>query len=186
MSGRIMVATYEGLCELKFVGDVRLTLSSAIEGFMKRMFGSQEVNAVVVDLSEVDCIDSTSLGLLAKLAIAANRRFGHEPTLVSTHDDINRILVTMGFDDVFHITHLPLKETGQLAELPEVPNMDEDQVRRKVIDAHCTLMSMSARNHDTFKDLVAALETEGQEESPHGDSGDTFNEINGEAGSGRG
>lgn len=181
MSGRIMAASYDGLCELKFVGDVRLTLSSAIEGFVKRMFGSKEVNAVVVDLSEVDCIDSTSLGLLAKLAIAANRRFGHEPTLVSTRDDINRVLRTMGFDEVFHITHSPLQEAAQLAELAQVPDMDEAEVRRKVIDAHCALMSMNARNHDTFKDLVSALETESQEKAPPEDAGSADDEINGEA-----
>ena len=181
MSGRIMAATYDGLCELKFIGDVRLTLTTAIEGCVTRLFGGKEINAVVVDLSEVECIDSTSLGLLAKLSKAAKGRFGHAPTLVSTRDDINRILDTLGFDDVFHITHAPLRETGQLAELPPASDMGRDELRQKVIDAHSALMAMNDRNHDTFKDVVAFLEMDTQQ-APKADRGDAFDRRNGEGG----
>lgn len=163
MSGQIMGAAYDGVYELKFVGDVRLTVSNAIDGFVARMFNDADFKSVLIDLSETDTIDSTSLGLLAKLSIEAKKRFNYAPTLVSTRPDVTRILVTMGFDDVFRIIDAPLRESAQLTELPRVPNIGEDELRRRVIDAHRALISMDARNHDTFKDLVAALEAEAEE-----------------------
>ena len=163
MSGQILVAAYDGVYELKFVGDVRLTVSSTIDGFVAHMFNDEGFKSVLIDLSEVEAIDSTSLGLLAKLSIEAKRRFDYAPTLVSTQPDITRILLTMGFDDVFHIIDTPLQESAQLTELPRVANTREEELRNRVIDAHRALVSMNARNHDTFKDLVAALEAEADE-----------------------
>ena len=163
MSGKILAAAYDGVYELKFTGDVRLTISGAIDGFLERMFSDADFKSVLVDLSEIDAIDSTSLGLLAKLSIEAGRRFDYVPTLVSTRPDVTRILLTMGFEDVFHIIDSPLSETAQLTELPRLADTKEDVLRSQVIDAHRTLMSMNARNEDTFKDLMAVLEADAQE-----------------------
>ncbi|MCY4344204.1 MAG: STAS domain-containing protein [Gammaproteobacteria bacterium] len=166
MPGKILAAAYDGVYELKFTGDVRLTVSGAIDGFLERMFSDAEFKSVLVDLSEIDAIDSTSLGLLAKLSIEAGRRFDYVPTLVSTRPDVTRILLTMGFEDVFHIIDSPLSETAQLTELPRLANTREDVLRSQVIDAHRTLMSMNARNEDTFRDLMAALEDDLEDSNP--------------------
>lgn len=160
MSGKVLAAAYDGLYELKFVGDVRLALSAALDGYIKGMFADPQFKSVLVDLSEADGIDSTSLGVLAKLSVQASDRFSYQPTLVSTRADITRILNTMGFDDLFNIIDSPLERTSQLAELPCLPLAGEDELRGQVIDAHRTLMSMNARNRETFKDLVAALEAD--------------------------
>jgi histidyl-tRNA synthetase len=114
---------------------------------------------VVVDLSRTDNIDSTSLGLLAKLSIQTERRFSFRPTLISTRRDITRILLSMGFDEVFDLVEEPLEHHEQLAELPELVASDDD-VRQRVLEAHRTLMSMNEANRETFHDLVAALEAE--------------------------
>lgn len=164
MSGQIMGAAYDGVYELKFVGDIRLTFSHAIDGFVAQMFNDAGFKSVFIDLSETDAIDSTSLGLLAKLSIEAKKRFNYAPTLVSTHSDVTRILDTMGFDDVFHIINAPLRESTQLRELPRVPNIGKDELRRRVIDAHRTLSSMNPHNCETFKDLLADLEAEEEQE----------------------
>ncbi len=156
-----MVAAYDGVYEMKFIGDVRLTMSSTMDSFIERMFSDAEFKSVLADLSEVETIDSTSLGLLAKLSIEAERRFGYVPTLVSTRADVNRVLYTMGFEDAFNIIHSPLQESVQLTELPRVVDTEgEDELRNRVLEAHRTLVLMNARNDDTFKDLVVSLEAE--------------------------
>lgn len=160
MSGRMLAAAYDGVYELKFVGDVRLTLGATVNGYLERMFRDPGFKAVLVDLSEADSIDSTSLGVLAKLSIRAAERFSFMPTLVSTRPDITRILITMGFDEAFNIIDTPLERTAQLIELPRLPSAGEEELCGQVIDAHRTLMSMNARNRGIFKDLVATLETE--------------------------
>lgn len=161
VAGRILVAVHNGVYILKFVGDVRVTLCATVDGYLERMFDDTDFKSVLVDLSETEGIDSTSLGILAKLSIQASRRYSFVPTLVSTRPDITRILTTMGFDDVFNIIQEPLEHKSQLAELPKLLNGSEAMLRERVLEAHRVLMSMNDQNRETFKDLVAALESEG-------------------------
>ena len=159
MSGRILVGAQDGVYVILFEGDVRLTLCTAVDGYFEKMFRDREFKSIVVDLSRTESIDSTSLGVLAKLSIQADKLFNYVPTLVSTEPDVTRILLSMGFDDVFHIVEQPLRHTEQLGELPRVRENHEN-LRQLVLDAHRTLMAMNESNRDSFQDLVATLEAE--------------------------
>lgn len=163
MQGRILVGSHDGVYVLVFEGDVRLTLCTTVDIYLAKMFQDESFRSVVVDLSKTENIDSTSLGLLAKLSIQAEKRFSFRPTLISTRRDITRVLLSMGFDEVFNLVEEPLEHKEQLAELPCLA-ASEDDVRQRVLDAHRTLMSMNEANREAFSDLVAALE--GEEEAP--------------------
>ena len=162
MQGRILVGSHDGVYVIVFEGDVRLTLCTTVDVYLAKMFQDKEFRSVVVDLSATENIDSTSLGLLAKLSIQAEKRFQFRPTLISTRADITRILLSMGFDEVFNLVETALEHKDQLAELPRMAATDED-VRQRVLDAHRTLMSMNEANHESFQDLVAALEADDHE-----------------------
>ena len=155
--GRILVADKDGVYLMKFVGDVRVTLCTAVDAFLDAMFHDDAFRSVVIDLSRTAGIDSTSLGVLAKLSIQAKKRFDYVPTLVSTNADITRILTTMGFDDVFNIVEEPIEHEAQLGELPMRESSEED-VRKQVLDAHRALMSLNESNREAFQDLVETLE----------------------------
>lgn len=157
--GRILVASHDGVYVILFEGDVRLTLCTAVDGYIEKMFQDPAFRSVLVDLSATESIDSTSLGLLAKLSIQADRLFSFRPTLVSTNRDVTRILLSMGFDDVFTIVEEPLTHEEQLGELPVVVSSEED-MRERVLDAHRTLMEMNESNREAFHDLVETLEAD--------------------------
>ena len=157
MQGRILVGSHDGVYVIVFEGDVRLTLCTTVDVYLEKMFKDENFRSVVVDLSQTENIDSTSLGLLAKLSIQADKRFNFRPTLISTQKDITRILLSMGFDEVFNLVETPLERKDQLAELPRMAASEGD-VRQRVIDAHRTLMSMNEANREAFHDLVAELE----------------------------
>lgn len=157
MRGRILVGDHEGVYVLLFQGDVRLTLCTAVDSFLDRMFDDADFRSVVVDLGDTESIDSTSLGLLAKLSIHATRRLGYRPTLVSTRGDITRILVTMGLDDVFNVVEEDLVDRDQLEEL-SCCAASEEEVRSRVLEAHRILMGMNESNREAFQDLVTTLE----------------------------
>ena len=161
MQGRILVGSHDGVYVIVFEGDVRLTLCTTVDVYLEKMFRDDAFRSVIVDLSRTDNIDSTSLGLLAKLSIQADKRFGYRPTLISTRGDITRVLRSMGFDEVFNIVETPLEHKEQLAELPCIAAAEED-VRQRVIDAHRTLMSLNEANRNAFHDLVAELELEAE------------------------
>jgi anti-anti-sigma factor len=159
VTGRILVGAHKGVYVILFEGDVRLTLCTAVDGYIDKMFRDPEFRSVVVDLSRTESVDSTSLGLLAKLSIQAEKQFGFRPTLISTNKDVTRILLSMGFDDVFSIVEEPLHHESQLGELPMIAATEED-MRWRVLQAHRTLMAMNEHNAAAFHDLVETLEAE--------------------------
>lgn len=55
--------------QCSFVGEVRLTLCSGTGCDNQRIFTALNFNAIVIDLTRNRSIDSTTLGLLAKLSI---------------------------------------------------------------------------------------------------------------------
>ena len=66
--GRIQFAEQDGTFVLKFIGEVRLTLCSALDSTIEKIFSALNFSAIVIDLTETRSIDSTTLGLLAKLS----------------------------------------------------------------------------------------------------------------------
>lgn len=155
--GRILVGNGDGIYLMKLVGDVRLRLGAAVDEFLDRMFQDREFQSVVVDLSDTKGIDSTTLGVLARLSTQARKRRSFTPTLISTRADITRLLLTMGFDDIFHIVEEPLEDERQLGDLPQT-DLSPEELRGRVLAAHRTLMSLNDGNRDEFEDLVAMLE----------------------------
>lgn len=68
-AGRVLVAMHQEAWVVKMVGDVRMTLCNTIDYCLQKMFDDSKFQTVIVDLTETEGIDSTSLGLLAKLSI---------------------------------------------------------------------------------------------------------------------
>ena len=155
--GRIQFAEQGGTFVLKFVGEVRLTLCSALDATIEKIFTSLNFSAIVIDLTETRSIDSTTLGLLAKLSILSRQKIGLLPTVVTTHADITRLLQSMGFDQVFNIIDQPYECPNCLADLPS-QDQSEEVVRAHVLEAHRILMGLNESNRAAFHDLVSALE----------------------------
>ncbi len=162
MSGRILVGDHDGVYVIRFEGDVRVTLCGSFDHYLEMMLEDPNFVSVLVDLSAAQAIDSTSLGVLAKLSLGVQKEKHHLPTLVCDVPDILRILLNMGFDDVFNVVDQDYAAQQNLAELPVATDLAEEEMRERVIDAHKVLMSMNEQNAATFKDLVDALEAEGQ------------------------
>ena len=155
-SGRILVATVNNVPILKFVGDVRVLMSGMMDSYFSSLYGRAILDRMVVDMTETQGIDSTALGLIAKMAIQLRNRFNVSPTIVSTNPDITRILKSMSFDLICYIVEEPLASKVNYDELNEKAE-SEDAVRKKVIEAHQTLMTLSEDNRIEFQDLVSAL-----------------------------
>ncbi|PAV24921.1 anti-anti-sigma factor [Tamilnaduibacter salinus] len=156
---KILQAEQQGVYVLKFIGEIRLNLCSTLDNLVETITNNPEFKTVMIDLTETDVIDSTTLGLLAKIAMAAEKRSHFLPTLISTNPDITRIITSMGFDRIFIIVREPASRIEELEEIP-VLRASEQQVRDKVLDAHRVLMGLNNRNREEFRNLVRALECE--------------------------
>jgi len=155
-SGRILVANIGNVPILKFVGDVRVLMGATLENYFSTLYRKPILDRMIVDLSDTQGIDSTALGLLAKMSIQLRNRFNVSPTIISTNPDITRTLKSMSFDLISDIVEEPLTRKTDYDELSQVDET-EDTVRQKVIEAHQTLMTLSEDNKVEFQDLVTAL-----------------------------
>ena len=156
-AGKILVAEHEGTFVLKLVGDVRLTLCTTIDEYCAEMFSKPTFVGVIVDLSEAEGVDSTTLGLLAKLAIQAGQRFQLTPIILCPNPNLVRLLHSMGFQKVMDIRENFPTQSEVFGELA-IKNADEGTVKQKVIEAHRLLMDMNEQNRETFSALMTSLE----------------------------
>lgn len=155
--GQILVADHKGVYIIKMTGDVRLTLCISFDQFIDAMLASPDFSSVLFDLSDAEAVDSTTLGLMAKISILSQEKRNIVPVILATNASIKRILQTMGFADIFTIV-----DKLQVALTPEKPltaiECGEQEVKEKVIEAHKILMGLNEQNHETFKNLVTMLE----------------------------
>jgi len=152
---RISAAKNQGAHLLRLEGDVRLVMCTALEEYFERVFNDQEFLSVWVDVTGATGLDSTTLGMLAKLAIKTHEKFGFRPTIFSANPGIDRLLQTMGFAHLFDVRNEACE--GYTHDIPAHPST-ESEIKERVIEAHKTLMAMSEANHDAFQDLVRTLE----------------------------
>jgi anti-anti-sigma factor len=155
--GKILAAEHDGAYALKLIGDVRVSLCTTIDDYFNQMFEDSNFVSVLVDLCEAEGVDSTTLGLLAKLALRVRDQHGFKPVIYSCNPGINRLLQSMAFARTFDIREELCGDPDSITELPSV-NGDEDEVRKRVIEAHRILMDLSEENRKRFKDLMAVLE----------------------------
>lgn len=147
-----------GTYVIKLVGDIRYTMGCALGDFLDGLFARADYDDIVVDMVETHSIDSTSLGLLAKIANFSRNRFAHKTTLLSTNPDVNQVLDTMGFYDIFNI-----RDTGETISetLQRLATQDpcKDDLTRIVFEAHRALSELNPRNQEAFKGVVESLRT---------------------------
>jgi len=156
-SGSVEVAFEQGTHVIRLVGDVRLNLCSALETYVDDILRKGGFDNIVIDLAGAEGVDSTTLGQLAKISILCREEFDITPTISSPNDGITRILLSMGFDQVFHIVDTEISDDASFQQWV-ADCVDEECAREQVIDAHKVLMSLNDKNKETFRELVDTLE----------------------------
>ena len=158
-ASRILYARTDGLQVLKLIGEMRVLLAPTIAAFGERLKAEDEYRTLVIDLTDVTSIDSTNLGMLARLSARVHDIYGTLPTIVSGNDDVNRIMRAMGFDQIFVMVTGDAQPTCGYEQLPAV-SVAEKELRAHVIECHRVLMGLSEANRTAFTDLVDALQGE--------------------------
>ena len=155
--GRYFYAEKDDITYIKMVGNLKYTTSSGfdhfVDGLMERGFKN-----VVIDLSEATYIDSTNLGLIAKIAGRARNKSDMHVSIVSPNEDINEILRSVRFDKLFTIVE-DMEKVDELEEIPDEQRDKQDDLQM-LIKAHKALIDIDEDNRPQFKDVVELLEKE--------------------------
>lgn len=163
--GNILFTEYQGVYVLKFMGDVRINICQGLSQLADRDIHEIHSDDFFIDLSEADNIDSTALGLLAKIALLLEKEYGYQPVIYCDNENIYKLLTTMGFDQIFSIVQEPLASDYESITfatlLPSTSNLHSKiEAHRYSLDAHRILMSLNPANKIRFEAVVQALESE--------------------------
>jgi len=162
-AGKIYFARRNGGIFLKFTGHIRYTfqelhrVSAALDAFLDHLFHEGGFEHVLIDMMEAESIDSTNLGLLAKLALYMEREHNRQPTILSNNSGITETLQLSGLDKVFVVLHDGEHANDELALVPDI-EVSEREMRQTMLESHRTLMRLSESNHEAFRDVVEVLE----------------------------
>ena len=164
--GQIHYAVVENRAFLKLAGTIRYPLSQRLNLAVGRMFARATAKEVVVDLQEVEFIDSTCLGLLARVATRCLELGCELPVIVSTQPEVNRLLRSMGFDHVFVLIADLAAPTAGLADAAELAGVCRRPDPQVVLDAHRALCEINANNRLLFQNVIEQLESDGVDAEP--------------------
>ena len=162
--GRVLYAERDGTCVLRFQGPIRYTMAPSLDAFLDELLATRAPRMICADLSEIESIDSTGIGLLAKIAIAQQRAGRGKPLLFSSKPDINEVLSSVCLDDVFQMVDQTPDADPVATLTPAEPS--EQELRRTIFEAHHLLSELSESNRAMFKDVVEGLAKEMRNDEP--------------------
>ena len=142
---------------LKLSGALKYTGSAGFDLFLETFSDYFDGRDVLIDLCDAEFLDSTNLGLLARIADRMLRVYDKKTTIVSTNPEITLLLDNMGFSDFFIMVAHPENPVEDLEEIPTLGEK-ERSMTRMMLDAHRSLIAVNDKNKETFCNVVDLLE----------------------------
>ena len=158
-TGHVEYASLNGTHIFKLIGEVRAQSCISLDKLLDKIEQQKNVVGAIVDLTETTFIDSTVLGILAKLGLKLKQVHHIQAVMLSTNSDITTLANSMGLGQVFVILNYcgdPSVCTRALME----EHVTHGNMLDTVLDAHKTLMKLNASNQNMFEPLVKQLQKE--------------------------
>jgi len=157
MKGAIFTARVDSVVYFRFTGVIRYSQCGGLESFINQLFSKADFTDVAVDLEMAEMLDSTALGLLARISIEYKKISDKKAVIFIHNGELANILKRVCFDRVFNIISKPKSELDMdFVELSSISESDE-QTLDCVIEAHKNLASLSSDNAHYFTDITRAV-----------------------------
>ena len=142
----------------KLTGNLKYISSGKFDAFLDRLLEKErDFEDVMIDLSEAEYIDSTNLGFLARIAEYMTENFFKKVTIYSPNDEINTVLESVGFDEVFVLVKDTSNAFNDINEISPA-EIKERERTLMMLEAHKALMRISEKNVSVFKSCVELLQ----------------------------
>lgn len=142
---------------LKLTGRNNYMYCSAFKEFVDELISKSECQNIFIDLTEVDSIDSTNLGILAKLANFMLQKHNKKPVIYSTNEDINVVLQSIGFNNVFTIIDQNLSEFNENYSKLDDKKVTKEDLNAILYEAHYALSNLNSENQKVFAEVIDIL-----------------------------
>ena len=168
-TGHVEYASLNGTHIFKLIGEVRAQSCISLDKLLSKIEQQSNVVGAIVDLAQTTFIDSTVLGILAKLGLKLKQIHHIQAVMLSTNPDITTLANSMGLGQVFVILNYCADPKVCTRELME-EHITQNTMLTTVLDAHKTLMRLNENNQNMFEPLVKQLQKEQEsleKVSPH-------------------
>lgn len=159
--GKYQFAENDSFYLIKMSGNLKYTGSGGFDTFIENIFSKINNKTVVIDLTEALYLDSTNLGIMAKIADKMLTTFNQKTTIISSNPDITTLLTNIGFDDYFSILDECPDTTTVLSDISEMVTGDRGMALM-MLEAHKSLMDLNDENKNVYSSVVDLLEKEVQ------------------------
>ena len=156
-SGHVTHAARAGVHVLRYFGNINYTLAPGLQRFLHHLISEGSVSGLVFDLTAAESLDSTNLGLMARVNEEAHDLGAANSVIISSNEEIDVVLRSMGFDqtfDLFPAAHVP----DVVAEPVAADPPSAADLQRTMLDAHRALCRLSEAGRLEFEQVVACLE----------------------------
>lgn len=154
---KILYTIKDNVCLIKLTGMVQCSTISGFDSFVKMISKDKSIQDVIIDLCNLEYIDSTNLGLIAEIARFMIKEHNRKPAIVTTNAKITDLIENMGFKKIFIVIKGLEISGGEMREVPDI-QQDEEEKAKMILEAHKAIMEISEKNKSLFKDVVELLE----------------------------
>lgn len=149
---------------LRLRGPIRYPNAQALRAFVDDVLLEEREATVVLDLRDVTFVDSTGLGLIARVGREVLGRTARRAVIVCHECDVSVTLRAAAFDDLFIMTEAPPfgEPTSLVPVTLKTPRtaVDATGLGRVILDAHRDLAALSERNRLEYREVIERLEAE--------------------------
>jgi anti-anti-sigma factor len=157
----------DGVCRIKLIGEIRYNSSAkGFIDFVSEKVAEDEVKDVIVDLRKCDYIDSTNIGVLAKIAtIQKDKDAPKKPTLIYCRESkVNSAIEDVSINPLFDVRFCGTNENGNnplddgynYKRLPK-EETTKLEISKIMYATHKILSDLSETNKEKFKSVVECL-----------------------------
>jgi len=165
--GHVTHAEKHGVHVLRYFGEVNFMLAPGIQRFVDHLIDDGSILGMVFDLTCARSLDSTNLGLMARVNERLLGAGAANSVIISGNEDIDVVLRSMGFDQTFDMVPGGEPKAGapSVAVAPDVraepiktdaPSAND--LRQTMLEAHRALVRLSDAGRLEFEPVVQCLE----------------------------
>lgn len=152
-----LIAEKEHKCFVKLIGKSNYMSCGNFKEFVDNLVEHKKYNDIFIDMTELEFIDSTNLGIIAKFTDYMLSNFDKKAIIYSTNQDINQIIKSVGFFDAFTVLDSTFEDELALKKIKNSDVLNGKELSQILLEAHKTLIELNEHNKEIFSDVVKCL-----------------------------
>lgn len=145
-------------------GAIRHTLCTNLDILICNVIRQEEVDEFVIDLRPATYLDSTSLGLIARMARYMKDKSDEKLVIISLNEDVNQILNSVQLDSIANIVDSWKNLPEQFIDSELITEQVQSN-REMIIKSHQELAKINEDNRKKFTAVIESLEKNYKQES---------------------